>query len=189
VSWSALVSYRGARYSVPHRLSGSQVWVRAAAGEVVIVAGEGSGAAEVARHPLVGPGQTSLRDEHYPDRSRKDPLQRTPRPTNPSEAAFLALGEGAKLYLVEAAACGARRIEARMGEAVALAALHGTSMVDHALGTAAMAGRFAEGDLESIIVHGVSTRPPLGPPAEHSLAAGTAMWSALTTPGEEEGEQ
>ena len=56
------------------------------------------------------------------------------RPAKPAEAAFLALGEGAKLYLVEAAACGARRVEARMAEAVALGALHGGGVVDHALG-------------------------------------------------------
>jgi transposase len=186
VGWSATVSFRGARYSVPHTLAGRQVWVRVAGGEVIIVAGEGSGAVEVARHPQVGPGQVSIVDEHYPDRPERDPLQRTPRPTKPSEADFLALGEGAKLYLVEAAACGARRIEVRMAEAVTLAALHGPGMVDHALGTAAMAGRFAEGDLESIIVHGLATRPTLGPPPEHSLAAGTAMWSALTAPDEED---
>lgn len=186
VSWSATVSYRGARYSVPHTLQGHQVWVRAAAGEVIIVAGEGSGATEVARHCLVGPGQASILDEHYPDRSGRDAMQRTPRATNRSEAAFLALGEGAKLYLVEAAACGARRIEARMAEAVALAVLHGPGVVDHALGTSAVAGRFAEGDLESIIVHGAGAAPPLGAASEHSLAAGTAMWSALTPIEEDE---
>jgi hypothetical protein len=186
VGWSATVSFRGARYSVPHTLAGRQMWVRVAGGEVVIVAGEGSGAVEVARHPQVGPGQASIVDEHYPDRSERDPLQRTPRPTKPSEADFLALGEGAKLYLVEAAACGARRIEVRMAEAVTLAVLHSPGVVDHALGTAAMAGRFAEGDLESILVHGLATRPTLGPPPEHSLSAGTAMWSALTSPDEED---
>ena len=185
VSWSATVSFRGARYSVPHGLSGSQVWVRVSAGEVVIVAGEGTGAAEVARHRLVGPGQASIRDEHYPARTR-DPLRREPRATKASEAAFLGLGEGAKLYLVEAGAVGARRIEARMAEAVALAALHGPDVVDHALGTAAMVGRFGEGDLGSIIVHGPATRPVLSPPSEHSLSAGTAGWSALPAAGEED---
>ena len=186
VGWSATVSFRGARYSVPHTLSGTMVWVRVAGDEVVIVAGEGSGATEVARHPLLGPGQASIRDEHYPPR-RSDPLHRQPRPTKPSEAAFLALGEGAKLYLVEAAAAGVRRIEARMAEAVALAALHGAESLDHALGTAAMAGRFAEGDLESIIVHAQgSARPPAAPPPHHSLAAGTSMWSALGSPADED---
>src|SRR5262249_33800724 len=151
VGWSATVSYRGARYSVPHTLAGTTAWVRVAGGEVVIVAGEGSAAVEVARHRLLRAGQASVIDAHYPSRSG-DPLRRVPRPTRPSEAAFLALGEGAKLYLVEAAAGGARRIETRMAEAVALAALHGPAVVDHALGTAALAGRFLDGDLESIIV-------------------------------------
>ncbi|MHB1536443.1 MAG: Mu transposase domain-containing protein, partial [Acidimicrobiales bacterium] len=188
VSWSATVSFRGARYSVPDRLSGGEVWVRAAAGEVVIVSGEGSGAAEVARHPLLGPGQASIADEHYPRRQDRDPLHRVPRATNPSEAAFLSLGEGAKLWLVEACAAGVRRVEARMSEAVTLAALHGPSVLDRALGTAAMAGRFAEGDLGSIIVHGAaSAARPAGPPPEHSLAAGTAMWSALGA-GDDEGD-
>ena len=179
VSWSATVSFRGARYSVPDRLSDTQVWVRAAAGEVIVVAGEGTGATEVARHGEVGPGQASIKDEHYPNRREHDPVHRTPKPTNPAEAAFLGLGEGASLYLVEASAAGVRRIETRMAEASALAALHGAEPVDRALGTAAMVGRFADGDLESIIVHGVSTQQVLGPPPEHSLSAGTAMWSAL----------
>jgi transposase len=185
VSWSATVSFRGARYSVPDRLVSTQVWVRATGGEVVIVAGEGTGAVEVARHRLVGPGQASICDEHYPSRKGHDPLHRTPRPTKPSEEAFLALGEGARLYLVESAGAGVRRIEARMAEAVTLAALHGPGVVDRALGTAAMVGRFAEGDLESIIVHSAAT-PMLGPPPEHSLSTGTAMWSPLGSTDEED---
>jgi hypothetical protein len=96
------------------------------------------------------------------------------------------MGEGAKLYLVEAAACGARRIEVRMAQAVALAALHGAEPVDRALGIAAMAGRFDDGDLESILVHGAQAGAVLTPPADDTLAAGTAMWSALGAPSEEE---
>ena len=61
------------------------------------------------------------------------------------EVAFLALGEGARLYLVEAAAVGARRIETRMAEALSLSALHGTPVVNHTLGVAAMAGRLLRG--------------------------------------------
>lgn len=179
VSWSSTVSFRGARYSVPDRLAGTaQVWVRAGAAEVVIMAGEGSQAAEVARHELKEPGQASILDEHYPGREGKDPLRRVPKATKPSEAAFLALGEGAKLYLVEAAASGVRRIETRMAEAVTLAALHGPGPVDRALGTAAMVGRFGEGDLGSIIVHAGSA-PVASCSPEHSLSAGTGAWSAL----------
>lgn len=183
VGWSATVSFRGARYSVPHTLAGGQVWVRASANEVVIVAGEGSAATEVARHRRLEPGQASICDDHYPARS-SDPLHRQPRPTKPSEAAFLALGEGAKLYLVEAAAAGVRRLEARMAEAVALATLHEVTVVDDALGTAAMAGRFADGDLESIIVHASGSARPVVPPSQHSLASGTSVWSVLGADGE-----
>ena len=190
VSWSSTVSYRSARYSVPDHLAGGRVWVRATADELVIVAGEGSGATEVARHRLVGPGHTSIDDAHYRHHIARDPLGRTPKATKPSEEAFLSLGAGAKLYLVEAAAAGVRRIEARMAEAVTLSSLHGRDVVDRALGTAAIAGRFSEGDLGSIIVHGAGATRPSGPPAEHSLAAGTAMWSALgPEPDDEEDER
>jgi hypothetical protein len=83
---------------------------------------------------------------------------------------------------VEAASTGARRIETRMAEAISLASLHGVTAVDQALGLAAFAGRFADGDLESIIVHAATTTPQTtAPPAEHSLAKGTSAWSALGT--------
>jgi len=179
VSWSSTVSFRGARYSVPHTLAGGQAWVRAAADEVVIMAGVGSGATEVARHPQVAPGQASIKDEHYPER-RRHPLDRAPRATKASEEAFLALGDGAALYLVEAAATGVRSLERRMAQAVTLSTLHGAANVDRALGIASMAGRFAHGDLESIIVH-ASGAPGAAvvPPTEHSLAQGTKGWSLL----------
>ena len=179
VGWSSTVSFRGARYSVPNELAGGQVWVRVAVNEVIIVAGVGSAATEVARHPRKAPGQASILDEHYPSHLR-DPLARVPKATKASEAAFLALGDGAALYLVEAAGTGVRGLERKMAEAVTLAILHGAPSVDRALGTAAMAGRFGSGDLESILVH-ASGEPKAAsvPPAEHSLAAGTGGWSAL----------
>lgn len=187
VGWSATICFRGARYSVPDRLCDTKVWVRAQAGDVIVVSGEGSLAGEVARHALVGPGQCSIKDEHYTRPRNPDPRQRAPRPTSRAEKEFLALGEGAVRYLGEAAAIGTRRIEARMAEAVTLACLHGADQVDRALGLAAIAGRFDQGDLGSIIIHGATglTRPP-GPPPEHSLAGGTSMWSALgATDGDE----
>jgi Integrase core domain len=42
VGWSSTISFRGARYSVPHRFCDTRVWVRQGAGEVIIVAGEGA---------------------------------------------------------------------------------------------------------------------------------------------------
>jgi len=187
VGWSCTASFRGARYSVPHRFCDTRVWVREGAGQVIIVAGEGQGATEVARHRALPPGGSSISDEHYPER-RSEPRERRPRPTSPSEERFLALGEGAKRYLIEGAASGARRLEARMAEAVCLASLHGAGSVDEALGLAAIAGRFWEGDLESILVHAagalvVRSSPPEG----HSLAQGTSSWSSYkTTTGEVE---
>jgi transposase len=187
VGWSSVVSYRGARYSVPHAHCDTRVWVRTVGDEVIIVAGEGSGANEVARHKTVPPGGSSICDDHYPQRSR-EPRERRPRPTSRSEEQFLALGEGAKRYLVEGAASGARRLEARMAEAVCLAALHGVGPVDEALGLAAMAGRFWEGDLESILVHAAGALVVRsGSPDEHSLAQGTSSWSNYKTPSAEAG--
>jgi hypothetical protein len=180
VGWSCTICFRGARYSVPHEYCGQRVWARAEAGQVVVVAGEGSGAREVARHKKLLPGHASIADEHYPAKVGRGRPVRPPRATNPDEARFLALGEGAARYLVEAAAVGARRLEARMSEAVALAALHGAPALDRALGLAAFAGRFAEGDFESILVHARGAASAgAAPPAAHSLAQGTAAWSVL----------
>lgn len=175
VSWSQTVSFRGARYSVPAAWRDLRVWVRVSGDDVVIVGDHrGGGVVEVARHHLVGPGGASICDAHYPDHPT-GPLERKPKATNRSEAAFLALGEGAAAWLIEAAAVGARQIEARMAEAVALAKIHPPVIVDEALGAAAMAGRFAPGDLESIMA---TPRPVvLGPPdGQHSLQPGTAAW-------------
>jgi transposase len=180
VSWSSTLTYRGARYSVPHELKDSRVWVRAAGEEVVIVAPGPDGPKEVARHRLLEAGNASICDEHYP--ARKDPLERQPKATNAAEAAFLALGEGAKLWLLEAAATGTRGIEARMSEAVALAKLAGPARVDEALGVAAMAGRFAPGDLVSIV--DARKEPPFRAASAASLQKGTANWAGFGTGAE-----
>lgn len=72
VPWSGTFSFRGVRYSVPHRLMGKRVWVRDDGAELVAVAEDAQGTVEVARHPLLGRGQSSIRDDHYPPR-RPDP--------------------------------------------------------------------------------------------------------------------
>jgi transposase len=175
VSWSSTVNYGGARYSVPHTLRDTRVWVRVAGEQVVVTSGGPSGAVEVARHPRQAPGGASILDEHYPP--RRDPLERVPTATNRAEAAFLELGEGAKLWLTEAAAVGTRGIEARMSEAVALAKVVGAVKVDETLGLAAIAGRFAPGDLASIL--GARRDPPRRADPSVSLQPGTARWAAL----------
>lgn len=176
VSWSCLVAFRGARYSVPHRYVDTRVWVRVQREEVVIVAPDDAALVEVARHPLLGPGQRSVLDEHYPIR-RRDPLHRPPRATNLAEAEFLSLGEGARRWLTEAAAVGVRGIQVRMAEAVRVSKLWGTEAVEEALGLAAFAGRFAQNDLISILT--ARHDPPFRVSDTHSLQPGTAVWARV----------
>ena len=176
VSWSQTVSFRGARYSVPPQWRNLRVWVRVAGDEVRIV-GEGDGGlTEVARHPLRGPGEASIADEHYPNHPT-GPLDRRPEATNGAEAAFLAIGKGAAAWLIEAAAVGTRRIEVRMAEAVELARANPAERVDEALGLAAMAGRFGPGDLGSILA--ARRDEPRRASSEHSLQPGTAAWEGF----------
>ncbi len=152
VSWSSTVTFRGARYSVPSGCGVERVWVRIDGAEVVIVAADPNRghARELARHDLVGAGQASIDDAHYPPRT-EGPNARVPRATRPGEAAFLAIGHGAQRWLVEACASGTRHAEEKMAEAVELAKTHGVDAVDEALGLAALAGRFSSGDLVSIL--------------------------------------
>ena len=65
-------------------------------------------------------------------------------------------------WLVEAAAAGASRVRSKMAEAVAFAKLHGAAAVDQALGTAALAGRFADNDLAA------DPGPPTRRPGRHA---------------------
>lgn len=116
-------------------------------------------------------------------------MGRRPKAATKDDARFLALGEGAALWLTEAAAAGCSRIRTKMAEAVDLAALHQCAAVDRALGQAAIAGRFAHGDLAAILTHqaGDPEQPTAPTPArasEHnSLAQGTGGWARL---GEQE---
>jgi hypothetical protein len=176
VSWSSTVTLDGARYSVPHTLRDTRVWVRVVGDDVVVVAGGPGEVKEVARHRRVGPGQAQIDPAHYPE--RKEPADRRPKATNPAEEACLSLGEGAKLWLLEAAAVGTRGIEIRMEEAVALARIVGRNRVDEALGLAAMAGRFDPGDLAAICdARRIEVRR--ADPAT-SLQPGTGRWAAFT---------
>jgi hypothetical protein len=178
---TAMVSFEGGQYSVPHQLAGQAVWVRGHGEQVVVTALGGGGPVEVARHPRTSPGTPALDDTHFPP-APAGPAARTPRPRTPADSAFCALGDGAVLWLTEAGAAGAGRVRMKMAEAVALAALHGVDVVDRALGLAAAAGRFAEGDLAAILAHQASA--PAGGPASQasedgSLAQGTGGWAAL----------
>ena len=175
VSWSCIVSWRNARYSVPHAYADSRVWVRQDGDQVVVTAIDTTGPVEVCRHEAVSPGQMSIVDSHYPE--RRNALSRPPRATKPGEAALLRIGIGAAQWLSEAAGLGVRAIEAKMADAVALCAIFGDEDVDRALGVAAVAGRFAEGDLVSIL--GRPAQPGPTRSETHSLQPGTARWGQV----------
>jgi hypothetical protein len=113
------------------------------------------GPVEVARHRRATPGSPQILDEHFPD-PPAGALDRAPKAKNAAEAEFLALGEGARLWLVEAAAAGTTKMRVKMTEALALAKLFGAREVDWALGHAAVHRRFAEADLASILDHQAS---------------------------------
>lgn len=174
VSWSATISYGGVHYSVPHALADATVWVRVDGDQVVVTHCAASGPVEVARHRRSTPGNPMIDDAHYPPRPA-GPLNRQPRPTCAAEAEFLALGDGAQLWLVEAASAGTSRVKVKMTEAVQLARLHGVDLVDTALGQAAAYSRFADGDLASILASlPVTELRTAGD--DHSLQAGTRTW-------------
>lgn len=176
-----LVSFEGGQYSVPHTLVGARVWVRRHGEQVVVVhLDRDGGPVEVARHQGADPGSPALDDTHFPP-APAGPAARAPRPRGTAESAFLALGDGARLWLVEAAAAGASRVRVKMAEAVTLASLHGHAEVDRALGVAATAGRFSDGDLASVLAHQANAAPGGTSRAgeQHTLAQGTAGWNAL----------
>ena len=122
-------------------------------------------------------------DEHYPEHpGGNGPRQRRPRPSTEAEAAFLAIGDGAQRWLAEAAASGAVRIRSKMARAVELAAVVGAERTDAALGLAAIAGRFGDGDLVSIIDHLAAERAPgelVIADEAHSVQPGTAGWASF----------
>ena len=182
---SPMVTFESGQYSVPHTLLGQTVWVRAygaGAGEQIVVVHVGAdGPVEVARHPRATPGSPRLADAHFPD-APAGALHRQPKARNAAEAAFLALGDGARLWLTEAAAAGTARMRVKMAEAVALAKLFDPGEVDWALGHAALHSRFAEADLPSILNHhaasgGAGQAHTAG--EDRSLTQGTTRWAAL----------
>ena len=155
-----MVAFEGGQYSVPAHLLGQTVWVRVhGLGEqeqVVIVHVGPAGPAEVARHRRATPGSPRLDDAHFPP-PPAGALGRIPKARNESEAAFLMIGDGAQLWLTEAAAAGTTKVRVKMAQAVTLSKLFSVAEVDWALGHAAVHARFAHSDLASILDHHCTT--------------------------------
>lgn len=177
------IRFGSVRYSTPPGYVGQRVWCRVVGEELVIVAGATAGLAEVARHELSTPGTPRIADEHYPNHPGGNlPRPPKPRPRTEEEVAFLGLGQGAHRWLVEAGAAGAARVRSKMATAVKLAAALGVEKVDQALGLAAIAGRFGDGDLASILDHLAATGTPgavVVADEAHSAQPGTGSWGRL----------
>lgn len=177
------IRFGSVRYSTPDGHQGSKVWVRVVGDELVVTAATESGLAEITRHQLSTPGNPRILDAHYSAaRCTGSPRPPKIRARTEAEVAFLALGEGAHRWLVEAAATGVTRIRTKMVKALELAAALDPQKVDEALGLAAIAGRFGEQDLPSIVDH-LATSASIGevvrPDEDHSAQPGTSAWEAL----------
>jgi transposase len=152
------VRFGSARYSVPVRFIGAQVRLHVEADRTVaVIAGPGEGEV-IAEHRLVGPGETSILDEHY-DGPRPAP-QRAVRPKTAAEKAFCALGPTAEAFLVGAAAAGNTRLGPELAELNTMAAAHGQQVFLDALARAVAFGRWRAVDLRSILAAGAGTPQP-----------------------------
>jgi len=130
----------------------------------------------------VRPGSPQIDDAHFPDYTPKVPGDYTVVPKSAAEAEFLGIGHGARAWLLEAAAAGTARMNVKMAEAVTLAKIAGTTEVDQALGTAAIHGRFATGDLSSILNAATARATTHAAGESKSLTQGTGGWAAIGRP-------
>lgn len=124
----ATIRIGSARYSVPATLIGAKVWVAATNERVTIRTDDEQ---VVADHPLVAPGEVAINDDHYG--VPRSALARAVRLANPTEKAFLDLGDPAEAFLRAAAAAGQSRLPAHLAGIVDLVAARGPP---HALGLA-----------------------------------------------------
>jgi transposase len=159
------VRFGSARYSVPSAYVGHRVEVGAEDGVVVISEGQ----REVTRHPLVGPGEVSLLDEHYPTHARQP--ARPVRVRTATERSFLELGPLAEAFLRAAAAAGTARLASELSEIVALEASWGRSPLVAALERALRFRRFTADDVRAILDAGAGVSDPVaeGAPLEMGL--------------------
>jgi Integrase core domain len=150
------VRFGSARYSVPTRLIGATVQLRAGQGRLVVL--EPATGEVLADHPLVAPGEASVIDDHYGG-PRPAP-QRPVRPRTVAEKEFCALGPVAVAFLSGAAAAGNTRLGPELGELSALGAAHGPQALLAALERATAFGRWRAADVRSILAAGAGTPQP-----------------------------
>lgn len=146
-----------ARYSVPSVLVGSRVEAVTYDGIVRIYRIDS--AELVATHDQLGPGESSIVDEHYPT-PRKAP-SRGPRARTDIEHQFLALGEHADAFIRAGAAAGMTMLPKEIDVIVTeLLPAHGDAAVTRALERAVRFSRFRADDVRSILAIGPATPEP-----------------------------
>src|ERR1700730_8805805 len=177
-----VVQFDGGEDSVTDDYVGQDVWVRQQDDARVIVHVERDGAHEIARGNPTVPGQPRHNPAHFGP-PPEGPLHRTPKARTPDEAAFLAIGVGARQWLISAAAAGTSRLRTKMIAAVALASFHSATAVDRALGVAAELGRFADEDLGQLLRYQSIARPGAIRRANeaNTLQTGTSVWTGFGT--------
>jgi hypothetical protein len=144
------VRFASARYSVPVRLVGAQVRLRADDGSLLVIMTEDG--TVVAEHFLVPPGEASVRDDHYGG-PRPAPA-RAVRPRTAAEKEFCALGPVAEAFITGAAAAGCARLPTELAELNTLRAAHGQDAFAGALDRAVAFGRWRAADVRSILAAG-----------------------------------
>jgi transposase len=147
-----------ARYSVPSVLVGDRVEAVTYDG-VVRVYRTDTGEL-VATHDQLGPGESSILDEHYP--TPRKPPSRGPRARTETERAFLALGEHADAFIRAGAAAGMTMLPKEIEVIVAeLLPAHGEDAVTRALERAVRFSRFRADDVRSILAIGPAAPEPV----------------------------
>ncbi len=158
------VRFGSARSSVHSTDVGHRVEVGADDGVVVISEGQ----REVARHPLVGPGEVSIVDAHDPTRARQP--ARPVGVRTATERSFLELGPLAEAFLRAAAAAGTTRLASERSEIVALEASWGQPPLVAALERALRFRRFTADGVRAILDAGAGVPNPLAEGARLEMA-------------------
>jgi transposase len=146
-----------ARYSVPTRHIARQVEVRVVDGQLdIVLLG-----ITIAQHPVVGPGEASINDDHY---GGARPAPRRPvRPRTAAEIEFCSLGPAADAFIKAAAAAGMTTLGGDLDELAGLRAAHGREALIAALERAVTFGRFRASDVRSILAAGTGVARPTEP--------------------------
>ena len=147
-----------ARYSVPSSLVGARVEAVTYDGIVRIYRIDT--AELVAVHDQLGPGESSILDEHYP--TPRKPPSRGPRARTETERVFLALGEHADAFIRCGAAAGMTMLPKEIDVIVnELLPAHGDTAITRALERAVRFSRFRAEDLRSILAIGPAAPEPV----------------------------